>query len=37
VGPYAELVAAQEVAQVILAKNGYKSLILQLPAARDAS
>lgn len=37
VGPYAELVAAQEVAQVILAKNGYKSLILQLPAAREAS
>jgi D-alanyl-D-alanine carboxypeptidase (penicillin-binding protein 5/6) len=37
VGPYAELVAAQEVAQVILAKNGYKSLILQLPAAGDAS
>jgi D-alanyl-D-alanine carboxypeptidase (penicillin-binding protein 5/6) len=37
VGPYAELVAAQEVAQVILAKNGYKSLILQVPAAREAS
>jgi len=37
VGPYAELVAAQEVAQVILAKNGYKSLILQLPASREAS
>lgn len=37
VGPYAELVAAQEVAQVILAKNGYKSLILQLPAARESS
>jgi D-alanyl-D-alanine carboxypeptidase len=37
VGPYAELVAAQEVAQVILAKNGYRSLILQIPAAREAS
>jgi len=37
VGPYAELVAAQEVSQVILAKNGYKSLILQVPAAREAS
>lgn len=37
VGPYTELVAAQEVAQVILAKNGYRSLIFQLPAAREAS
>jgi D-alanyl-D-alanine carboxypeptidase (penicillin-binding protein 5/6) len=37
VGPYTELVAAQEVAEVILAKNGYKSLILQVPAAREAS
>jgi len=37
VGPYAELVAAQEVAQVILNKNGYKSLILQLPAAGEDS
>jgi cell division protein FtsN len=37
VGPYAELIAAQEVAQVILAKNGYKSLILQLPTSREAS
>jgi cell division protein FtsN len=37
VGPYAELIAAQEVAQVILNKNGYRSLILQLPVAGDAS
>ena len=37
VGPYAELIAAQEVAQVILAKNGYRSLILQIPAMREAS
>ena len=37
VGPYAELIAAQEVAQVILAKNGYRSLILQISAAREAS
>ena len=37
VGPYTELIAAQEVAQVILARNGYRSLILQIPAVRDAS
>jgi serine-type D-Ala-D-Ala carboxypeptidase (penicillin-binding protein 5/6) len=37
VGPYTELIAAQEVAQVILAKNGYRSLILQIPAMREAS
>jgi len=37
VGPYAELVAAQEVAQVILAKNGQRSLIRQFQAAREAS
>ena len=37
VGPYAELVAAQEVAQVILAKNGQRALILQAAAAREAS
>ncbi len=36
VGPYGELTAAQEVAQVILAKSGHKSMILQLPTARDA-
>jgi D-alanyl-D-alanine carboxypeptidase (penicillin-binding protein 5/6) len=36
VGPYAELVAAQEVAQVLLAKNGQRSLIRQFPAAREA-
>jgi len=37
VGPYTELVAAQEVAQDILEKNGYKSLILQLPGSREDS
>jgi len=37
VGPYAELIAAQEVAQVILAKNGQRALILQVPTARAAS
>lgn len=36
VGPYGELIAAQEVAQVILAKSGHKSLILQLPTTREA-
>ena len=36
VGPYAELVAAQEVAQVLLAKNGQRSLIRQFPVAREA-
>jgi len=36
VGPYSELVAAQEVAQVLLAKNGQRSLIRQFPAAREA-
>jgi len=37
VGPYSELVAAQEVAQVILAKNGQRALILQVPPGRAAS
>jgi D-alanyl-D-alanine carboxypeptidase (penicillin-binding protein 5/6) len=37
VGPYAELVAAQEVAQVLLAKNGQRSLIRQFSAAREGS
>ena len=36
VGPYAELVAAQEVAQALFAKNGQRSLIRQFPAAREA-
>jgi cell division protein FtsN len=37
VGPYAELVAAQEVAEVLLAKNGQRSLIRQFAAAREGS
>ena len=37
VGPYSELIAAQEVAQVILAKNGQRALILQVPPGRAAS
>ena len=37
VGPYAELAAAQEVAQVLLAKNGQRSLIRQFSAAREGS
>ena len=36
VGPYAELVAAQEIAQDLFAKNGQRSLIRQFPAAREA-
>ena len=36
VGPYAELVAAQEIAQALFAKNGHRVLIRPFPAAREA-
>jgi D-alanyl-D-alanine carboxypeptidase (penicillin-binding protein 5/6) len=35
VGPYAELIAAQETAQAILTKSGHKVLILPMQAARQ--
>jgi D-alanyl-D-alanine carboxypeptidase len=37
VGPYADLIAAQEAAQEILTKSGHRVLILPPPTPRDAS
>jgi hypothetical protein len=37
VGPYAELLEAQEIAQEILTKSGLQVLILPAPAQRENS
>ncbi len=37
VGPYVDLIAAQEAAQEILVKSGHRVLILPLPTPREAS